>query len=44
MQALANNGVSMCAEDTRGANPVHMASSHGNSFTLQSILRTGVVS
>ena len=33
----------MSARDARGATPAHMAAAHGNSFTLHSILRAGVV-
>ncbi len=43
LQALANNGANLNAKDQRGSTPAHMASSHGNSFTLHSILRNGVV-
>ncbi|XP_041370162.1 ankyrin repeat domain-containing protein 42-like [Gigantopelta aegis] len=42
IQALANNGVSLAGKDVRGSTPLHLASAHGNSFTLHTILRTGV--
>ena len=44
LQALINNSANMNARDARGATPSHMAAAHGNSFTLQSILRSGAVS
>ena len=43
-QALANNGANMNSKDCRGNTPAHLASGHGNSFTLHSILRSGIVS
>ena len=44
MQALVNNGVSMSSKDSRGSTPAHLAAAHGNSFTLNTILRAGIVS
>ncbi len=44
VQALATNGISMSGRDQRGNTPAHLAASHGNSYTLGSILRAGTVS
>ena len=44
LQALSNNGANMNSKDYRGNTPAHLASAHGNSFTLHSILRSGIVS
>jgi len=44
VQALANNGVNLSAQDIRAATPAHMAAAHGHSFTLHTLLRAGVVS
>jgi len=43
-KALANNGINLSARDVHGATPAHMAAAHGHSFTLHTLLRTGVVS
>ena len=42
-QALANNGANLNAKDSRGSTPGHLAAGHGNSFTLHSLLRAGIV-
>lgn len=34
----------MTSKDVRGSQPAHLAAAHGNSFTLCTILRAGVVS
>ena len=44
LQALINNGCNMSAKDIRGSTPLHLAAAHGNSFTLHTLLRGGVVS
>ena len=41
---MSNSGANLNAKDQRGSTPAHMAASHGNSFTLHTILRNGVVS
>ena len=42
-QGLANNNVNLSAKDHRGSTPGHLAAAHGNSFTLNTILRSGTV-
>ena len=44
MQALANNSANLNSKDDRGNTPLHLTAAHGHSFTLQTILRSGVVS
>jgi hypothetical protein len=33
----------MTSKDVRGSMPAHLAAAHGNSFTLCTILRAGIV-
>lgn len=42
MQALLINGANLAAQDDRGCTPLHLAATHGHSFTLQIMLRSGV--
>lgn len=42
-QALVMNGANLTAKDDRGCTPLHLAASHGHSYTLQRILHSGVV-
>ncbi|KAM4845875.1 ankyrin repeat domain-containing protein 42 isoform 2-T2 [Thomomys bottae] len=42
MQALIINGANLAAQDDRGCTPMHLAATHGHSFTLQTMLRSGV--
>lgn len=44
LQALATSGASFNCRDQRGNTPAHLATAHGNSYTLASILRGGTVS
>uniref|UniRef100_A0A670ZP65 Uncharacterized protein n=1 Tax=Pseudonaja textilis TaxID=8673 RepID=A0A670ZP65_PSETE len=43
MQALHLNAVNLGLPDDLGCTPAHLAATHGHSFTLQTILRSGVV-
>nr|XP_012321753.1 ankyrin repeat domain-containing protein 42 [Aotus nancymaae] len=36
------NGANLTAQDDRGCTPLHLAATHGHSFTLQIMLRSGV--
>ncbi|XP_014441936.1 ankyrin repeat domain-containing protein 42 isoform X1 [Tupaia chinensis] len=41
-KALIINGANLAAQDDRGCTPLHLAATHGHSFTLQIMLRSGV--
>ena len=42
-QALLSGNADMSVKDPRGRTPTYLAAAHGNSYTLQSLLRAGAV-